>query len=105
ELARIVGEALRNAHRHGHARSAVVRFLRQDESAILTIHDDGDGFDPAQPPSTERKHFGLRVMAARAARLGGELTVHSAPGCGATIEVAWPLTTTLPPDAANERKR
>lgn len=105
ELARIVSEALRNAHRHGHARSAVVRFLRQDESAILTINDDGIGFDPAQPPSTDRKHFGLRVMAARAARLGGELKVNSAPGRGATIEVIWPLTATLASDTANEVKR
>lgn len=92
ELARIVGEALRNAHHHGHAQRAVVRFRRQADLAILTIEDDGDGFDPAQPPGSERKHFGLRVMAARAARLGGALRVNSAPGCGATIEVTWPLT-------------
>lgn len=94
ELARIVGEALRNAHRHGHARSAVVRCRRQADHAVLTIDDDGDGFDPAQPLSAERKHFGLRVMAARAARLGGALRVESAPGCGAVIEVTWPLTST-----------
>lgn len=91
ELARIVGEALRNAHRHGHAQRSIIRFRRQTDLAVLTIDDDGGGFDPAQPPSSERKHFGLRVMAARAARLGGALRVQSAPGCGATIEVTWPL--------------
>ncbi len=89
EVARIVGEAVRNAQRHGHARRVDVRFRRHGAAAQLSIADDGSGFDPARLPDDGRSHFGLRVMAARAARIGGELTVKSRPGEGTEIVVQW----------------
>jgi signal transduction histidine kinase len=56
----------------------------------LTVADDGAGFDPAGAGSNGW-HFGLAVMRQRAARIGGELAIHSAPGEGTRVEVRVPL--------------
>lgn len=90
ELARIVGEALRNAQQHGQAAAATVTAQLTPDVVRVTIADDGAGFDPDAPPQDDRKHFGLRVMAARAGRLGGTLAIESAPGRGAQVRVEWP---------------
>lgn len=89
EVGRIVGEALRNAARHGHASEAQVALTRQGGAIHLTISDDGAGFDPTQTVQDGRKHFGLKVMEARARRIGGHLSIESAPGQGARVELAW----------------
>lgn len=89
ELLRIVGEALRNARRHGQAGTAHIVLQRRNGHACLSIRDDGRGFDPAQPPNDGRSHFGLSVMRARAARIGGELAIISSPGEGTEVQVLW----------------
>lgn len=91
ELARIVGEAVRNAARHGRASAVQIGFHCQDRVAYLSISDDGHGFDPSHTPTDGRGHFGLSVMRARAARIGGELSIASQPGQGTHIQVRWPL--------------
>jgi signal transduction histidine kinase len=91
ELSRIVGEALRNAHRHGRAAHACVEVLRQNGHGCVRVRDDGAGFDPGRRPDDGRDHFGLSVMRARAARIGGVLSIDSTPGAGACVEVRWPI--------------
>jgi two-component system nitrate/nitrite sensor histidine kinase NarX len=90
ELARIVGEAVRNAQRHGQAGQIQINFERYNGNAYLSIQDDGVGFDPAQAPADERSHFGLSVMEARAGRIGGSLNIDSRPGGGTRVVVCWP---------------
>jgi signal transduction histidine kinase len=54
----------------------------------LEIADDGVGFDPsADFPG----HLGLRSMRERAARIGGQIEIESAPGAGARVRVWAPL--------------
>lgn len=89
EISRIVGEAMRNAARHGRATRVEVELGRRDGLARLLVRDDGAGFDPAAPPRDGRQHFGLKVMRARAQRIGGRLTVSSSPGAGACVELLW----------------
>ncbi|MBK9714966.1 MAG: ATP-binding protein [Kouleothrix sp.] len=91
ELVRIVGEAVRNAVRHGQASAVQIRFQCHDRVACLSISDDGGGFDMARSPADGRGHFGLSVMRARAARIGGELSIASQPGRGTRIQVRWPV--------------
>lgn len=91
ELGRIVGEALRNAQRHGHAAYVSVEIQRQNGHGYVRVRDDGMGFDPNRPPVDDRGHYGLNVMRARAARIGGSLSVISQPGSGTCIEVRWPV--------------
>ncbi|MCG8349226.1 MAG: GAF domain-containing protein, partial [Chloroflexales bacterium] len=95
ELVRIVGEALRNAERHGRADMARIDFRRKNGFSYLSISDNGTGFDPERPPDDGRSHFGLSVMRARAARIGGELHIASQPGAGAHVQIRWPNTTAV----------
>jgi signal transduction histidine kinase len=54
---------------------------------MLEVADDGDGFDPnrAYPG-----HLGLKSMQERITQFGGTLTIKSAPGAGAVIQVITP---------------
>ena len=52
---------------------------------VLTITDDGSGFDPLQ--ATADDHFGLLTMRERAAAIGAELDVASGPGRGTRVTV------------------
>jgi signal transduction histidine kinase len=58
----------------------------------LTIHDDGIGFDPAQPPVDEKGQGGLGLpgMRERATYVGGTLTVKSVRRAGTEIEIRIP---------------
>lgn len=98
EVGRIVGEALRNAARHGRAGRALVELGRHDGLTCLRICDDGAGFDPQLPPRDGRQHFGLKVMRARAGRIGGALTITSSPGAGACVELLWEASGAAPAD-------
>ncbi|UGS33728.1 GAF domain-containing sensor histidine kinase [Capillimicrobium parvum] len=86
ELLRIAQEALHNALRHAGAREIGVRVAGADGGLVLEIHDDGAGFDPADPELRSRR-LGLTSMEERAARLGGRLAIRSSPGAGTTVRL------------------
>jgi signal transduction histidine kinase len=83
ELLRIVQEALANIRKHAQAHSAWLRLESGDTGLVLTISDDGAGFDPLQAVADD--HFGLLSMRERAAAIGGEFELDSAPGRGTRI--------------------
>lgn len=91
QVLRVVREALLNAWHHANAEHLVIRLEQQDAEAVVSVEDDGRGFDPRAPLPEGGHHFGLSIMRARAARLGGRLTVHSAPGQGTRVTLAWRL--------------
>jgi signal transduction histidine kinase len=96
QLLRIVQEALTNVRKHAGGPTQInVRLKAQAGQLQLTVQDNGAGFDPAQTGS-DGKHFGQQVMRQRAARIGGQLIVHSAPGQGTRVEVCVPLSTQNP---------
>ena len=75
-----------------------VSATRQDAQLLLTVHDSGIGFDPAQPRSGGT-HFGLAQLRERLATAFGERArceIESAPGAGATIRITLPLDTDRP---------
>ena len=84
-LLRIVREAINNVGRHAHA-TVVWVSLRTGDAIVLTVADDGDGFDAA----VESSGFGLTSMRERAEAISGVFTMTTAPGHGATIEVDIP---------------
>ncbi|GID93861.1 GAF domain-containing protein [Amorphoplanes digitatis] len=93
-LFRVAQEAIHNIVRHADASRAVVRLGRHGRTALLTVTDDGRGFEPAAGESC-RVHpggapRGLRGMAERVRLLGGELRVRSRRDEGTTIEVRIP---------------
>ncbi|MGW8331569.1 GAF domain-containing sensor histidine kinase [Streptomyces sp. NPDC055897] len=88
-LLRVAQEALHNALRHSGAGRVDVVLERSGQGALLRISDDGRGFDPGLVRRAGR-HLGLVSMRHRASGVGGRLTVQSAPGEGATIEMEVP---------------
>lgn len=89
-LFRIVEEALNNVERHAGAGRVVVE-LRETAEAVaprrlLSITDDGAGFDPSLPV---QGHYGLLGMREQAALVGATLKVRSAPREGTRIDLEF----------------
>jgi len=89
ELLRIAQEAMQNAVKHGGGAAVRVLLRRKSGAVVLTVRDDGPGFDPESLPRTVRS-LGMTTMRQRARSLGGELSVRSAPGRGAVVSVRVP---------------
>jgi signal transduction histidine kinase len=98
QVVRVLQEALVNVNHHAEAEKVSVRLERQDGEITLSVEDNGRGFDPEVPPSDGREHFGLSIMRARAARIGGQVDIESAPGEGTRLVLRWPLYGTLSSD-------
>ena len=82
---RIVKEAVNNVVQHAHARSIVMAVAWHDRGVLVTIEDNGDGFDPVDALEPSAEHLGLHVMRERAQVSGGWLRADSAIGFGTTI--------------------
>jgi PAS domain S-box-containing protein len=86
---RIFQETLTNVARHAKATRAEVVLQKQRDRLVLLIHDNGRGFDQADPSLS--KSLGLLGMRERAAILGGRVNISSAPGKGTTVTAWIPL--------------
>jgi len=86
---RIVQAALDNTVRHAEATRVVVEVLRDARCGeiVVTVSDDGNGFDPG----SEEEGRGLRGMRERVAALGGSLEVRTGTDEGTAICAALPL--------------
>lgn len=92
EVVNIVREAVSNAQRHGRAGRITVRAARADDRLALSVVDDGIGFDP----TAAGEGRGLANIRARAADLGGEAHVESAPGRGTRVVLVLPISPPAP---------
>ena len=89
QVLRIVRESLLNAQRHSQSEVIQLSLKVVQNEITITIKDNGIGFDPSVPPNDNRDHFGLKIMQARAERLGGKLVIQSAPNAGTEIQLCW----------------
>ena len=89
---RIVGEALRNVAQHAGAQKAKVALLYGPDGVVVTIEDDGKGFDiEATFAKAEGSgHFGVIGMRERAEAAGGQLVVRSEAGRGTIVRASIP---------------
>ncbi|MBV8396724.1 MAG: hypothetical protein JO064_10770 [Actinobacteria bacterium] len=85
EIFRIVQESLANARKHAGARSVRVTLSLRGTERVVTVRDDGEGFDVAT--NGHGAGQGLKNMRARAASIGGMFSLASAPGRGTALEV------------------
>jgi signal transduction histidine kinase len=85
-LYRIAQEALNNALKHAAATSVTVSICAKGERVELEVMDNGQGFDP--DTVSDRGGMGLTSIRERAEKLGGSLTVLSAPGEGTRVKVS-----------------
>ena len=91
ELLRIVSEALNNVRKHADATIVRVTAEVKDGELLITITDNGRGFDQSHGFD---KGMGLQGMRERARLIGGSLLVMSELSGGTTIEVRAPVVTT-----------
>jgi signal transduction histidine kinase len=87
-LFRIAQEALNNAAKHASPARITMSLEERSGQLVLSITDDGKGFDPAAAP---RGRWGMTTMRERAEAAGGRLEVSSMPGTGTTVTAAVPL--------------
>src|SRR3954447_9426819 len=91
ELRWILKEALANVERYAHATRVDVHLRRLGARVVLTIADDGAGFEvPDDLDELSGGSFGLRGMRERAKLAGGDLSVESEPDDGTVISVWVP---------------
>ncbi len=84
---RLAQEALENIARHAGASRITVQLARQERYLIMTVTDDGQGFDVGSVDS--QRHLGIKGMRERAEMIGGSLSVHSQAGKGTTVRLTW----------------
>lgn len=91
-LYRIVQEALNNILKHSEATSVNVVLQLRARELILTVEDNGKGFDPAACASPDRKFGGqgLTGMRERAEWIGGSFDIESSPETGTALWVRVP---------------
>ncbi len=96
-LFRIIQEAIVNISRHAAAENVFVNFKADSNHIIMEIEDDGQGFDVKtlfQQTIHARKDFrglGLLGMKERASLIGGNMDIHSVPGCGTRVSLKVPI--------------
>ena len=89
-LYRVACEAVNNAARHGGAKHIAVRICAEEEGFVLSIRDDGSGFEERRVMGSGGK--GLRSMKKVAALLGASLRVESGKGQGTEITLTLPVS-------------
>lgn len=93
-LFRYTQEALRNAFKHAQANRIDIRLRCADSRLVVTVQDDGKGFDVNQHGEFLRQeHLGLQSMQDRIESLRGEFVIESIPGKGTTVQAEIPLPT------------
>jgi signal transduction histidine kinase len=98
ELLRIAQEAVHNVKKHAGASQLWVELDYGPGTIALEVRDDGRGGAVDRAHVTSSGHFGLTGMRERAAAIGGELEVESAPGTGTSVRLRAPA-----PEAAREQ--
>ena len=86
-LFRIVQEALQNIIKHSSAREVSIELVGSDVGLLLTIADDGKGFESERVSNTG---LGLISMAERLQDIGGSLKIWSREGAGTRLEITVP---------------
>jgi signal transduction histidine kinase len=83
---RVVQEALHNCRRHSNATAVRIQVSQEPKRLMLSIRDNGKGFDVKQS-----KGLGLLGVEERVARLGGTFEIHSEPGTGTALAIELPF--------------
>ncbi|HEY8459576.1 MAG TPA: ATP-binding protein, partial [Blastocatellia bacterium] len=89
-LLMIIREALQNALRHAAPDHVSVTLSSDRHGFQLKVEDDGRGFDLSILNSSNGQHYGLIGMRERAEKLGGRLSLTSAPGKGTRVHLSVP---------------
>jgi signal transduction histidine kinase len=87
QVVQMAREGLSNVVRHAQAKRCHLRLSKEEGKAVISVEDDGVGFDPREAQSGGQ---GLRNLRERAEAMGGNMRVFSAPGKGTVMRVRLP---------------
>ena len=87
-ITRAAAESLINIARHARASHASVDITANESQVMLTVQDDGIGFDPDRIPSD---HYGLLGIRERIRLIGGTFTIESKPQKGTILHIEIPV--------------
>lgn len=90
---RVLQEALKNIHKHAPGATAGVVLRKRGKKLLLTVFDDGQGFDLSSGllPMADQNKLGLIFMKGRVEAAGGAFAILTGPCKGCRIEVSIPL--------------
>ena len=86
-LYRIIQESVQNINKYAKASKVTINFEKIENSFVLSINDDGIGFDI----NAKKKGIGLKNIRSRATKLGGELNITSQKNKGTSIHIQVPF--------------
>jgi signal transduction histidine kinase len=86
-LFRITQEALTNILKHAEAKKVTIQLMKHRHMLILSIEDDGKGFDQKK----QQNCFGINNMRNRAIAISGTFAIETKPGAGTTVMIEIPL--------------
>jgi two-component system nitrate/nitrite sensor histidine kinase NarX len=91
QMLHIVQESLSNVRKHSQATAVNVRLEQRLDDVIVTVRDNGIGFDLAERAGDiSEQHVGLKIMKERAHRIGGYFEIESGPGTGTLVRLTLP---------------
>ncbi|MEO8961249.1 MAG: ATP-binding protein [Ginsengibacter sp.] len=88
---RIVQEHLNNILKHAHASKVSIRLRKNKSSVVMSIYDNGIGFDTSQKSAG----IGMGNIKSRAEAFNGTADFVSSPGKGCKLSVAFPATDSM----------
>ena len=86
-ILRIVRELAMNAVRHGKATSLRIAGSIEGDKLLLSVKDNGCGFDPENCPGDEQGHYGLLGIRERINTFEGQMKIDSTPGRGTKVTI------------------
>lgn len=86
---RVAQESLTNISRHAQATEVLIQLIHNGHSVVLTVRDNGRGFDCDQRQDNE---FGLLGMKERGRMLGGQVDIESELSLGTQVTLTIPLS-------------
>jgi two-component system NarL family sensor kinase len=90
-LYRAARELLANINKHADATEVTVRLFRAGDRIVLTVADDGAGFEPSiVDQRVAEGHIGLASLQARFDSMGGAMSIDSTIGSGTVVTVISP---------------
>lgn len=92
-ILKIIRELSSNALRHGKATAISVAGAIEEGRLLVSVRDDGCGFDPETCPDMSSGHFGLQGIRERIRQFDGTLQIESVPGAGTRAVVILKLHT------------
>jgi signal transduction histidine kinase len=88
---RVIQESLTNIFRHARASQISVMVKNESDRVAIVVEDNGQGFDPQQVLSLERRGVGIAAMQERLRILGGTVDIWSQEGAGTRITCNIPV--------------